>query len=72
MTIKIFLAAIGTVAMLTAGMAHAQTAATDKSAATSKAKVPRSAKSLECSKQADEKGLHGKARKKFRSECKKA
>lgn len=31
---------------------------------------PRSAKSIECSKQADAKGLHGKARHKFRSECK--
>lgn len=30
---------------------------------------PRSAASLECSRQADEKGLHGKARKKFRSKC---
>jgi hypothetical protein len=30
---------------------------------------PRSAASVECSKQADEKGLHGKARKKFRSAC---
>jgi hypothetical protein len=30
------------------------------------------AKSTECSKQADTKGLHGEARKKFRSECKKA
>jgi psiF repeat-containing protein len=29
----------------------------------------RSAASLECSKQADEKGLHGKARKTFRSKC---
>ena len=27
--------------------------------------------SIECSKQADAKGLHGKARKHFRSECKK-
>ena len=33
---------------------------------------PRSAASVECSKQADAKGLHGKERKKFRSECKKA
>jgi hypothetical protein len=32
---------------------------------------PRTAESLECSKQADAKGLHGKERKKFRSECKK-
>jgi hypothetical protein len=31
---------------------------------------PRSAKSIECSKRADEKGLHGKERHKFRSECK--
>jgi psiF repeat len=30
---------------------------------------PRSAASLECSKQADEKGLHGKARKSFRAKC---
>lgn len=30
-----------------------------------------SAGSIECSKQADAKGLHGKARKHFRSKCKK-
>jgi hypothetical protein len=30
---------------------------------------PRSPESLECSKQADEKGLKGKERKKFRKEC---
>ena len=29
----------------------------------------RSAKSMECSKQADAKGLHGKPRKAFRSKC---
>jgi hypothetical protein len=33
---------------------------------------PRTAASLECSKEADAKGLHGKERKKFRAECKKA
>jgi hypothetical protein len=33
---------------------------------------PQTAESLECSKEADAKGLHGKERKKFRSECKKA
>jgi hypothetical protein len=32
--------------------------------------VVHSAASLECSKEADAKGLHGKERKKFRSECK--
>lgn len=36
-------------------------------AATSK---PRSAISLECSKEADAKGLHGKMRKSFREKCK--
>ncbi len=30
-----------------------------------------SAKSVECTKEADAKGLHGKDRKKFREECKK-
>lgn len=32
---------------------------------------PQSAASIECSKQADAKNLHGKARKQFRSSCKK-
>jgi hypothetical protein len=36
-----------------------------------KAPVVHSAASIECSKEADAKGLHGKERKKFRSECKK-
>jgi hypothetical protein len=35
-----------------------------------KTEKPRTAASLECSKEADAKGLHGKDRKKFRSECK--
>jgi hypothetical protein len=49
-------------------------AGTAPSTATPKAKVApkeRSAASLECSKQADAKGLHGKARKTFRAQCKK-
>src|SRR5258708_10295010 len=37
-----------------------------------KAEKPRTAASLECSKEPDAKGLKGKERKKFRSECKKA
>ena len=44
--------------LMLAGTASAQPAKTERSAA-----------SLECSKQADEKGLHGKARKTFRSKC---
>ena len=43
-----------------------------KAPAEKKEAKPRTAESLECSKEADAKGLHGKERKKFRSECKKA
>jgi len=48
--------------------------ATDATApADKKAQKPRSAASLECSKEADAKGLHGKKdRKPFMSECKRA
>jgi len=55
------------------GSAFAQgTAAPAAPAAkTEKAEKAHTPESLECSKQADEKGLHGKERKKFRSECKK-
>ena len=59
MTIKMMLAAIGTVALLSAAQA-------------APAKVERTAKSLECSKQADAKTLHGKPRKTFMSKCKRA
>jgi hypothetical protein len=38
-------------------------------AAKTKAEKPRSAVSIDCSKQADAKGLHGKERHKFRSKC---
>jgi hypothetical protein len=41
-------------------------------AAEKKAPVMHSAASIECSKEADAKGLKGKERKKFRSECKRA
>jgi hypothetical protein len=59
--------------------AFAQTAAPaakDAAPAAAAAKAPKEAKphtaeSIECSKEADAKGLHGKERKKFRSECKK-
>jgi psiF repeat-containing protein len=42
-----------------------------KAAPTAEEKKARSAASLECSKQADAKSLHGKERKKFRRECRK-
>ena len=60
--------------LLFAGPAFAQgtTAPAAAPAAADKAdKKPRSATSIECSKEADAKGLHGKERKKFRSDCKK-
>jgi len=62
--------------LLLAGSAFAQTQSPAASpapaapAATSKSTKPHTAASLECSKEADAKGLHGKERKKFRSECK--
>ena len=59
---------------LMAGTAMAQTPAAPAAAATTPAKTPmvRTAKSLDCSKQADAKSLHGKPRKHFMSTCKKA
>lgn len=56
-------------------IAATPTAAPASNAAAAKKPVPpvvRTAKSLDCSKQADGKGLHGKARKGFMSTCKKA
>lgn len=67
-------------ALLLAGPASAQSTAPAAAPAAKtapatttapKAKAERSAVSLECSKQADAKGLHGKERHKFRSTCKK-
>jgi len=48
--------------LLGAGAAHAEEKAKAE-------KKPRTAISIECSKQADAKGLHGKDRKVFRSTC---
>ena len=59
--------------LLLMGSAFAQTPAPAPAAKTDDTKAPvvHTAASLECSKEADAKGLHGKERKKFRSECKK-
>lgn len=59
MSLRIVLATIGTLALL--ATAHA-----------APAKPERTAKSLECSKQADAKNVHGKVRKTFMRQCKKA
>ena len=72
MTLKMFFATLSTVALLSTGGAYAQAPTTDKPAAAKKVQAPRTAKSLECSKEADTKGLHGKPCKKFMSSCKKA
>jgi hypothetical protein len=69
-TLSCRIAATAIASLLLAGSAFAQ-AAKPAAAPAAKAPVVRSAASLECSKQADAKGLHGKERKKFRSECKK-
>jgi hypothetical protein len=71
MTISSRAAATAFASLLLMSSAFAQTAAP---AAKTEAKAPmvHTAASLECSKEADAKGLHGKERKKFRSECKKA
>jgi hypothetical protein len=67
--------------LLLMGAVSAQTTAPAKTEATKneakapaekKAEKPRTAASLECSKEAEAKGLHGKERRKFRRECKKA
>ena len=52
----------------------APVAKTEKKAAAKPAKpfVAKTAKSKECSAKADEQKLHGKARKEFREQCKKA
>ncbi|CAA2138173.1 hypothetical protein HYPP_00827 [Hyphomicrobium sp. ghe19] len=56
-TTKLIAAAVAATFVMGTGAAFA--AATEKSTA-----------SMECSKQADAKGLHGKERKKFRETCK--
>jgi len=59
-------------AQTTAPAAPTPTPAPKMAPVEKKAEKPRTAASLECSKEADAKGLKGKERKKFRSECKKA
>ena len=79
--ISAFATATAIASLLLMGAASAQTAApaakteapkADTAKAEPKAAKPRTAASLECSKEADAKGLHGKERKKFRAECRKA
>ena len=74
MTITSRAAVVAIASLLFAGTASAQTttapaSSTPAAAPAKKAAKPRSPESVACSKQADEKGLHGKERKKFRSDC---
>jgi hypothetical protein len=78
-TISSRIAATAIASLFLIGSANAQTAAPAAPApaakmapADKKAEKPRTAASLECSKEADTKGIHGKERHKFMSECKKA
>jgi hypothetical protein len=75
MTLSSRLAATAIASLLLVGSAFAQSpapaAAPPTKASPTKAPVVHSEISLKCSKEADAKGLHGKERKKFRSECKK-
>ena len=70
-------AAIASLFLISSAFAQSTAPATPAPAAKTapaekKAEKPRTAASLECSKEADTKGVHGKERKKFMSECKKA
>jgi hypothetical protein len=80
-----YLATTALVLIASGGVLSAQTAATSTAPAKPAAVAPanpstvmdkkaaspeKSAKSKECSARADAKGLHGKDRKKFRSQCK--
>jgi hypothetical protein len=70
-------AALGASLLLFATPVFAQSTAapaakSDTAAPMAKPAKVHSPESIECSKEADTKGLHGKERKKFRSECKKA
>ena len=75
MTFSARLAATAIATLLLSGSAFAQAAATppaaDKAAPAAMDKKERSAASLECSKEADAKGVHGKERKKMMRACKK-
>jgi psiF repeat len=69
MTLSSRVAATAIASLFLMGSAFAETPA-PAPAATAKAEKPRSAASLECSKEADTQGIHGKKRHKFMSKCK--
>jgi hypothetical protein len=70
MTLSSRIAATAVVSLFLVGSAFAETPAPAASAPAAKVEKPRSAASLECSKEADTQGIHGKKRHKFMSKCK--
>jgi hypothetical protein len=74
MTISSRVAALAVASLFLVSPAFAQTPAPAAPSAKAEKKMekPRTAASLECSKEADAKSIHGKERKKFMSTCKKA
>jgi hypothetical protein len=72
MTLSSRVAATAIASLFLMGSAFAETPAPAAAApaATAKSEKPRSAASLECSKEADTQGIHGKKRHKFMSKCK--
>jgi len=72
MKITTLVAATAMSVLLMGGVAFAQATAPAPAAPAAKpAPAVHSAASIECSKEADAKGLHGDKRKTFRAECKK-
>jgi len=64
--------AFGSLLLMSSSFAQTTAPAPAAPVATAKkVEKPRTAASLECSKEADTKGVHGKERKKFMSDCKK-
>ena len=63
---------VGAASAAQTGAPAAKAAPVKAAPAPKAAPVAHSAASIDCSKQADAKGLHGKAREKFRSSCKAA
>jgi hypothetical protein len=72
-TLSSYALAIACASMLVMGSASAQTTpdTAAKAAPAAKAEKPRTPESIACSKEADDKNIHGKARHKFMSKCKK-
>ncbi len=70
MTLSSRVAATAIASLFLMGSAFAETPAPATSAPAAKPPVVHSAASVECSKEADAQGLHGKKRKQFRAECK--